>query len=76
MSELKSVVVIVCCMVGIVLLVGGWWMYNYTQYPDIPLSWEPVYPYRIYGFPFVICGIALLFAGVTVYFTVKASGNS
>jgi uncharacterized membrane protein len=74
MSELRSVVVTVCCVVGFVLLIGGIWAYAiYGIYPNIYS--ERVYPYRIYGVPFVICGIALLVAGVMVYWEgfVKAS---
>jgi len=66
MNELRSVVATVCCMVGIVLLVGGFWMNNYGTYP-YGIYWGKVYPYRIYSVPFVVCGIALLVAGVVVY---------
>ena len=66
MSELRSIVVTVCCVVGFVLFIGGVWAYQYVTYPYFPYGSE-VYPYRIYSVPFVICGIALLVSGVMVY---------
>ena len=67
MSELRSIVVIVCCAVGFVLFIGGVWAYQYATYPYPQYIGYVVYPYRIYSVPFVICGIALLVSGVMVY---------
>jgi len=66
MSELRSIVVTVCCVLGFVFLIGGSLAYNYVTYP-YGIFWGEVYPYRIYAVPFVICGIALLVSGVMVY---------
>lgn len=65
MSELRSIVVTVCCVVGFILLLGGFWTYNYGKYVNIYS--EKVCPYRVYSVPFVIFGIALLVAGIMVY---------
>jgi len=65
MSELRSIVVTVCCVVGVIFLIGGLYAYHYTTYP-YGFYWGEVHPYRVYGVPFIICGIALLIAGVIV----------
>ena len=64
---MRKELAVFCCAMGLVLLIGGASIASVSETYYVGLQKQKVYPYREQGVPMMIWGFAFLIAGVAVY---------